>query len=77
MLTGAATYDTLMSLNVSRCTNQAMVVPNDPTASAFYNVLSGGCGNFRMPPSCPSDHCTGEENIAMIESWILSGALND
>lgn len=76
-LTGAGTYDTLMTLNVARCSNQAMVFPGDPEASAFYNVLTDNCSNFRMPPSCPSNHCTGEENIQMIASWILAGALDD
>ena len=71
---GAGTFDTLMSLSVARCNNQAMVVPGDPTASAFYNVLTDNCSNFRMPPSCPSNHCTGEENVQLVESWILDGA---
>jgi hypothetical protein len=74
VLRDGGTYDKLLEFTVERCDDQLLVVPNDPSASALYNLITGGCGNFRMPPACQSNMCTGIDNVRMVESWILDGA---
>lgn len=67
----------LMEHTVPRCNGQPLVVPNEPAGSALYNVLTGGCGNFRMPPGCTRAPCGTDENLGVVESWIQSGAPAD
>lgn len=78
--TGNNLYNTLMSKRgIAYCDNAPLVVPNNPTGSALYNVIGGHCGNFVMPPStaCKTVYCPTEEDWNMIGSWIAKGAPND
>ncbi len=61
------------------CDDAPLVVPNNPTGSALYNVIGGHCGNFVMPPFtvCKTMYCPTEEDWNMIGSWIAKGAPND
>ena len=54
---------------------EPQVVPNDPTLSAFYGMLTGGCGKFLMPPGCTTAPCGGNEtNRQIVKTWIESDA---
>jgi hypothetical protein len=77
VLRGTALYGTLTSKTVAKCSGEALVVPNDPAASALYDVLTGGCGKFFMPPACTSAPCGTADNIKLVETWIKSGAPNN
>jgi hypothetical protein len=77
VLRGTTVYDTLMGLTVGRCSNRPLGVAGDPAGSAFYGMLNGGCGSYRMPPACTAAPCSTAENLALVESWIANGALND
>ncbi|OQX68457.1 MAG: hypothetical protein B6A08_09995 [Sorangiineae bacterium NIC37A_2] len=61
------------------CGGLPLVTPGNPDMSAFYKVISEGCGDIgRMPRACDPDplygNCLPEAAIEAVRQWILAGA---
>lgn len=62
------------------CGGLPLVTPGNPDMSAFYKVISEGCGDIgRMPRACDPDplygNCLPVAAIEAVREWILAGAL--
>jgi hypothetical protein len=67
-------YETLETVVVSKCGGDKLVVPGKPSESALIEVVSGGCGSLRMPPSCSSSTCLPSADLTTLTRWIEAGA---
>lgn len=67
-------YETLRTVTVARCGGDKLVVPGSPSESALVEVVSGGCGSLRMPPSCSSTACLPSADLMKLKQWVESGA---
>lgn len=67
-------YETLETFVVSKCGGDKLVAPRTPSESALIEVVSGGCGSLRMPPSCSGSTCLPSADLTALTRWIESGA---
>jgi hypothetical protein len=67
-------YETLETFVVSKCGGDKLVAPGTPSESALLEVVSGGCGSLRMPPSCSGSTCIPSTDLTTVTRWIESGA---
>lgn len=59
------------------CYGKTLVVPGDAAASALIAAVKDeepNCAIEKMPVGCQGDACLSAADIAMLESWIASGA---
>jgi hypothetical protein len=71
-------YNGLTTFSVGQCGSDKLATPNDPTRSAFLQLVQGqGCGGFLMPRGCSSAPCISATDIQTFTSWINAGAPNN
>jgi hypothetical protein len=66
--------ETLATFAVSKCSGHKLIVPGSRATSALVEVVSGGCGSLRMPPSCSSSTCISTADLTTLTTWIDAGA---
>ncbi len=67
-----ALYTLLNTFTVEKCGGSPLITPGDTANSAILKVVSGGCGEFFMPPAT-YENFTAEE-LATITAWVEAGA---
>lgn len=71
-LAGDDLFTLLTTFTVEKCAGSPLIVPSDTANSAILKVVSGGCGDFYMPPDT-YDPFTDEE-LATLTAWVEAGA---
>jgi hypothetical protein len=67
-------YDHLLTTTIEECEGDALITPGQPEASAFYRLITEGCGELgQMPKGC-IDNCVPDEFADRIGQWIADGA---
>ena len=78
-LTAGNAYANIFEKKSTQATTVNLITPGDPAASYFYLKLTG---EFMMAPGgtgsvMPQGGMLTDEQILLVEEWILAGAMND
>ncbi len=67
-------YSTLTTTSISPCNGDSLVTPGDVASSALVSVLTGKCGQLKMPFGCDTTPCIPQADVDLISAWIEHGA---